>query len=46
MIEALPISSGLAAEWLPLVKAAGFFCATFVLEDAAAIGAGRHDLHV
>ena len=40
MIEALPISSGLAAEWLPLVKAAGFFCATFVLEDAAAIGAG------
>jgi membrane protein DedA with SNARE-associated domain len=40
MIETLPISSGVAAEWLPLWKAAGFFCATFVLEDAAAIGAG------
>ncbi len=28
------------AEWLPLWQAAGFFCATFILEDAAAIGAG------
>ncbi len=34
------MSSGAVAEWLPLWKAAGFFCATFVLEDAAAIGAG------
>ena len=40
MIETLPMSSGAAAEWLPWCKAAGFFCATFVLEDAAAIGAG------
>lgn len=40
MIETLPMSSGAVAEWLPLWKAAGFFCATFVLEDAAAIGAG------
>jgi membrane protein DedA with SNARE-associated domain len=40
MIETLPMTSGAVAEWLPLWKAAGFFCATFVLEDAAAIGAG------
>ena len=40
MIETLPMSSGAVAEWLPLWKAVGFFCATFVLEDAAAIGAG------
>ena len=40
MIETLPMSSGAVAEWLPMWKAAGFFCATFVLEDAAAIGAG------
>jgi len=40
MIETLPMSSGPVAEWLPWWKAAGFFCATFVLEDAAAIGAG------
>jgi membrane protein DedA with SNARE-associated domain len=40
MIETLPMSSGAVAEWLPWWKAAGFFCATFVLEDAAAIGAG------
>jgi len=40
MIETLPMSSGAVAEWLPVWKAAGFFCATFVLEDAAAIGAG------
>ena len=36
----VPMSSGVVAEWLPWWKAAGFFCATFVLEDAAAIGAG------
>ncbi|MDR3456278.1 MAG: VTT domain-containing protein [Verrucomicrobiae bacterium] len=29
-----------ATEWLPLWQAAGFFIATFILEDAAAIGAG------
>ncbi len=40
MIEILPISSNAVAEWLPFWKAAGFFCATFVLEDAATIGAG------
>jgi membrane protein DedA with SNARE-associated domain len=40
MIETLPMSSDAVVEWLPLWKAAGFFCATFVLEDAAAIGAG------
>ena len=28
------------AGWLPFGKAAGFFLATFVLEDAAAVGAG------
>ena len=40
MIQALTMSSGNAADWLPYWKAAGFFFATFVLEDAAAIGAG------
>jgi membrane protein DedA with SNARE-associated domain len=40
MIETMPMSSGVVTEWLPLWKAAGFFCATLVLEDAAAIGAG------
>ena len=40
MIDTTPFSSGAVAEWLPFWKAAGFFCATFVLEDAAVIGAG------
>src|SRR5882757_8890426 len=40
MTEALPFSPNAIAEWLPFCKAAGFFLATFVLEDAAAIGAG------
>ena len=40
MIETLPMSSGAVAEWLPWWKAVGFFFATFVLEDVAAIGAG------
>src|SRR5258707_11660292 len=40
MTEVLPLSTGTLAEWIPLGKAAGFFLATFVLEDAAAIGAG------
>jgi membrane protein DedA with SNARE-associated domain len=40
MVETLPMSSGIVTEWLPLWKAAGFFFATFVLEDVAAVGAG------
>jgi len=40
MTEALPISPSAIAEWIPFAKAAGFFLATFVLEDVAAIGAG------
>jgi membrane protein DedA with SNARE-associated domain len=40
MMEALSHSAPSAADWLPFAKAAGFFFATFVLEDAAAIGAG------
>lgn len=40
MTEALPFSPQVVAEWLPFWKAAGFFFATFILEDVAAIGAG------
>jgi membrane protein DedA with SNARE-associated domain len=40
MTEALPLSPPAIAEWLPFAKAAGFFLATFVLEDVAAVGAG------
>lgn len=40
MTEALPLVPHAIAEWLPLWKAAGFFFATFVLEDAAVVGAG------
>lgn len=40
MTEALPLSPQVVAEWLPFWKAAGFFFATFILEDVAAIGAG------
>ena len=40
MTETLSLSPEVIADWLPLAKAAGFFFATFVLEDAAAIGAG------
>lgn len=40
MTEAFHGLPGSVAEWLPLGKAAGFFLATFVLEDAATIGAG------
>jgi membrane protein DedA with SNARE-associated domain len=40
MTEALPWPVQDIAEWMPLWKASGFFLATFVLEDAAAIGAG------
>src|SRR5262245_48858751 len=40
MTEALSLSSSAVAEWIPFAKAAGFFLATFVLEDVAAVGAG------
>jgi membrane protein DedA with SNARE-associated domain len=40
MTEALSLSPHVVAEWLPFWKAAGFFFATFILEDVAAIGAG------
>lgn len=40
MTEAFPLSPQVIAEWLPLWKAAGFFLATFILEDVAAVGAG------
>jgi membrane protein DedA with SNARE-associated domain len=39
MTDAL-LSPSALAEWMPLAKAAGFFLATFVLEDVAAVGAG------
>ncbi len=38
--EALPLCPSAIAEWIPAAKAAGFFLATFVLEDVAAVGAG------
>src|SRR5437899_5461791 len=40
MTEALPPSPSAIAEWIPFAKASGFFLATFVLEDVAAVGAG------
>jgi len=40
MTEAIPLSPSAVAEWIPFAKAAGFFLATFVLEDLAAVGAG------
>jgi membrane protein DedA with SNARE-associated domain len=40
MTDALPISPQAIAEWVPFAKAAGFFLATFILEDVAAVGAG------
>lgn len=40
MTEAIPLSPQAVAEWLPFWKAAGFFFATFILEDVAAVGAG------
>ncbi len=40
MTEALPLPPSAVAEWIPFAKAAGFFLATFVLEDVAAVGAG------
>ena len=40
MTETLPWPIQNAAEWMPIWKGTGFFLATFVLEDLAAIGAG------
>ena len=40
MTETLPWPVQNIADWLPFWKAAGFFLATFVLEDVAAVGAG------
>src|ERR1044072_2977467 len=40
MTETLSLSPEVIADWLPFAKAAGFFFATFVLEDVAAVGAG------
>jgi membrane protein DedA with SNARE-associated domain len=40
MTDALPLAPSAVAEWIPFAKAAGFFLATFVLEDVAAVGAG------
>src|SRR3989442_13117481 len=40
MTHALPLSPSAIAEWIPFAKAAGFFLATFILEDVAAVGAG------
>jgi membrane protein DedA with SNARE-associated domain len=40
MTEALPIAPSAIVAWIPFAKAAGFFLATFVLEDVAAVGAG------
>lgn len=40
MTEVLPLSPDAIAGWMPLWKAMGFFLATFVLEDVAAVGAG------
>jgi len=40
MTDVLPLAPSAVAEWMPLAKAAGFFFATFILEDVAAVGAG------
>src|SRR5580658_4986807 len=40
MTDSLPLTPVAADEWMNFCKAAGFFLATFVLEDAAVIGAG------
>ena len=37
MTETLPLSPAAVVEWIPFVKATGFFLATFVLEDVAAV---------
>lgn len=40
MTDTLPLAPSALAECMPFAKAAGFFLATFVLEDVAAVGAG------
>ena len=40
MAQALPWPANDIADWLPLWQAAGFFFATFILEDVATVGAG------
>jgi membrane protein DedA with SNARE-associated domain len=40
MIEALHYWPQVASEWMPVWKPVGFFFATFILEDVAAVGAG------
>jgi membrane protein DedA with SNARE-associated domain len=40
MAQTLPWPANDIADWMPLWQAAGFFLATFVLEDVATIGAG------
>jgi membrane protein DedA with SNARE-associated domain len=40
MTDTLPWPAQQIAEWMPLWQGMGFFLATFVLEDLAAIGAG------
>jgi MprA protease rhombosortase-interaction domain-containing protein len=40
MTDVLHLAPSAVAEWIPFAKAAGFFLATFVLEDVAAVGAG------
>lgn len=40
MTVTLPLTAPEIAGWMPVAKGFGFFLATFVLEDAAAVGAG------
>ncbi len=40
MTETLSLAPESIVEWIPFAKAAGFFFATFILEDVAAVGAG------
>lgn len=40
MSDALPLVQHAVIEWMPFCQAAGFFFATFVLEDVATVGAG------
>src|SRR5205814_1688522 len=40
MAQALPWPVNDIADWMPLWQAAGFFFATFILEDVATVGAG------
>src|SRR5262249_40605293 len=40
MTDSLSLPASAITDWIPFAKAGGFFLATFVLEDVAAIGAG------